>query len=129
MAKAIKAGHSRREGQIMDIVYRRGEATAQEVMEEMEDSPSYSTVRSLLVILENKGHLKHSKNGAQYNYHPSRPRKEAARTAISRLAETFFDGSAEKVVAALLDSSELNITENDLKKMEQMIRQARKEGR
>lgn len=129
MAKVIKTGFSRREGQIMDIVYRRGEATAQEVMEEMDDSPGYSTIRSLLGILEKKGHLLHSKKGPQYNYHPSRPRKEAARSAISKLVQTFFDGSAEQVVAALLDSSELNLSEKDLKKMEQMIRLARKEGR
>ena len=129
MAIAVTTGFSRREGQIMDIVYRRGEATAQEVMEEMDDSPSYSTVRSLLVILENKGHLMHSKKGARYNYYPSRPRNEAAMSAIAKLVQTFFDGSAEKVVAALLDSSELNLNETDLKTMEKMIRQARKEGR
>jgi predicted transcriptional regulator len=112
----------------MEIVYRRGEATAQEVMDEMEDSPSYSTIRSLLVILENKGFLKHTKKGARYNYQPTHPRKEAARKAISKLVQTFFDGSAEKVMAALLDSSDLNLSDQDLRAMEKMIRQARSEA-
>ena len=128
MANGITTGLSRREGQIMEIVYRRGEATAQEVMAELEDSPSYSTVRSLMVILENKGFLQHTKKGARYNYLPTRPRTEAAQSAISKVVQTFFDGSAEKVMAALLDSSELKLTQDDLKAMEKMIRQARKDG-
>lgn len=119
---------SRREGQIMEIVYRQGEATAQEVLDGMEDSPSYSTIRSLLVILENKGFLTHTKKGARYNYQPTRPRKEAARRAISKVVQTFFDGSAEKVMAALLDSSDLNLSDQDLRAMEKMIRQARSEA-
>lgn len=112
----------------MEIIYRRGEATAQEVHDEVEDSPSYSTIRSLLVILENKGFLQHTKKGARYNYQPTRPRKEAASRAISKVVQTFFDGSAEKVMAALLDSSDLNLSDQDLRGMEKLIRQARSEA-
>ncbi len=112
----------------MEIVYRLEEATAQEVMSELKDSPSYSTVRSLMGILENKGLLRHTKKGARYNYHPTRPRTEVAQSAISKVIQTFFDGSAEKVMAALLDSSDVNLTPENLKAMEKMIRQARKNG-
>jgi predicted transcriptional regulator len=119
---------SRRERQIMDIIYRCGEATALEVMGELENPPSYSTVRSLLAILERKGHLKHAKDGARYNYRPSRPRQEAARSAVRKMVETFFDGSAEKAVAALLDSSELRLSSEDIAKLTHMIRKARRES-
>ncbi len=129
MTTTTQANFSKRESQIMEIIYRRGEATAQEVMDEMADSPSYSTVRSLLTILESKGFLSHSKKGSRYNYRPTHPRTEVADSAISKLVRTFFDGSAEKAMAALIQSSELRLSDEDLHNMEKLIRQTRKQNR
>ncbi|MCX5683706.1 MAG: BlaI/MecI/CopY family transcriptional regulator [Planctomycetota bacterium] len=120
---------SRRERQIMDAVYRRGQASAAEVLKDLPDPPSYSAVRALLRILEEKGHLRHTKDGPRYVFLPVRPRDDAARTALKGVLKTFFDGSPEKAVAALLDAADAELTPEALKNLNRLIEQARKEGR
>jgi len=129
MKCAKDRGFSRREQEIMEIIYRRGQATAEEVLAGLADPPSYSSVRALLTILETKGHLRHTKVGKKYNYLPTKPCEQAAEHAISKLVKTFFAGSAEKAVAALLDSCDVPLTDEQLQRMEELIRRARKEGR
>jgi BlaI family transcriptional regulator, penicillinase repressor len=120
---------SRRERQIMDIVYRRGQATAAEVLAELPDPPGKTAVRTLLRILEDKGHLKHRQEGLAYVYLPSRPRAQAGRSALRRVLQTFFDGSLEKAVAAhLIDSGEA-LSPEELQRLADLIRQARKKGK
>src|SRR5437870_1044287 len=104
MSKTSSNQLSRRERQIMDIIYQRGRATAAEVKEGLADPPSYSAVRALLAILVNKGLLKIEEDGPRYLYHPIKPRQQAGRSAIKQVMETFFEGSVESAVAALLDS-------------------------
>jgi predicted transcriptional regulator len=120
---------SRRERQIMDAVYRRGQASAAEVLKDLPDPPSYSAVRALLRILEEKGHLRHKKDGPRYVYLPIRPRDDAARTALKGVLKTFFGGSPEKAVAALLDAADANLSPEALVNLTRLIEQARKEGR
>jgi predicted transcriptional regulator len=120
---------SRRERQIMDIIYRLGHASAAEVQKNLADPPSYSAVRALLRVLEEKGHLRHKKNGARYVFLPTQPRQNAARSALRRLLRTFFDNSAERAVVALLDVSDLKLSPTDLEHLTQLIDKARKEGR
>jgi predicted transcriptional regulator len=119
---------SRRERQIMDIIYRREEGSVADVLEEIPDSPSYSTVRALLGILEEKGHLKHRKDGPRYVYRPTRPQQEAGRSALRRVLETFFNGSAEKALAALLGGSDVGLAPEELERLAKLIEKARKEG-
>jgi predicted transcriptional regulator len=120
---------SRRERQIMDVIYRRGRASAAEVVAELADPPSYSAVRALLRILEDKGHLRHESEGGKYVYTPTRPREHAGRSALRRVLQTFFDNSAEKAVAALLDLHDAELSPEDLDRLAHLIEQARKEGR
>lgn len=122
---------SRRERQIMDVIYRRGRATASEVLEEMADPPSYSAVRAMLRILEDKGHLHHQQDGQRYIYLPTLPADNARRSALHHLLDTFFEGSREKMVAALLDEKRGRgqIGDDELDGMARLIEQARKEGR
>jgi BlaI family transcriptional regulator, penicillinase repressor len=120
---------SRREQQIMDIIYSRGEASANEVMENLPDPPSYSAVRALLRVLEEKGHLRHKQDGQRYVYSPTLARDRVKRSALRRVLQTFFDGSAEEAVAALLDISQERLSDDELQRMEELIKQARKEGR
>ena len=120
---------SRRERQIMDIVYSRGQATATEVMENLPDPPSYSAVRALLRVLEEKGHLRHTLDGQRYIFSPTIARERAKRSALRGVLQTFFGGSAEEAVAALLDISQERLSDAELKRMENLIKQARKEGR
>lgn len=120
---------SRRERQIMDIVYREGRVTPREVLEHLPDPPSYSAVRALLRILENKGHLRHVAEGKRYVYLPTLPRARASRSALRRMLRTFFDGSTEKAVAALIDLSRSDLSEAELARLSALIAQARKEGR
>jgi BlaI family transcriptional regulator, penicillinase repressor len=120
---------SRRERQIMDIVYSRGKATATEVMENLADPPSYSAVRSLLRVLEEKGHLRHEQDGQRYVYSPTIEREQAKFSALQRVLQTFFDDSTEEAVAALLDISQERLSDQELERMEQLIKQARREGR
>ena len=118
---------SRRERQILDILYARGSATAAEVKDSLPDPPSYSAVRALLRILEEKGHARHETEGTRYVYLPSVPRESARTSALSRIVQTFFDGSAAQAAAALVDSGSLS--DDDLTRLSEMIERARKEGR
>ncbi len=129
MGRPLKDGLSRRERQIMDVIYRRGRATAAEVMEELPEAPSYSAVRALLRVLEAKGHVQHKSNGPRYVFLPTVPREQARRSALKQLVQTFFDGSAEQAVAALLDLSASKLSDDELNRLSKLIDQARKEGR
>ena len=122
-------GLSRRERQIMDILYQRVKASASEVREAMPDAPSYSAVRAMLRILEEKGQVKHQAEGLKYVYVPAVPRDKAKRTAMKHLMDTFFSGSPEHVMAALLDVTSTKLTADELDRMAQMIDRARKEGK
>ena len=126
---ATPAGLSRRERQIMDILYQRGKAAASEVLEAMPDPPSYSAVRAMLRVLEEKGHVKHQAEGLKYVYVPTVPRDRAKKSAVKHLMETFFHESPEQVVAALLDVSASRLTRDELDRMAAMIERARKEGK
>ena len=129
MSKKEPSTLSRRERQIMDIIYSRGTASATEVMESLPDPPSYSAVRALLRVLEEKGHLRHEQDGQRYVYSPTVERERAKRSALRRVLQTFFDDSAEDAVAALLDISQENLSDGELRRMENLIKQARREGR
>ena len=129
MAKHWQTHLSRRERQIMEIIYRRGRASAADVMKNLPDPPSYSAVRATLRILEEKGYLRHEKQGARYVFRPTLPRTRAGRSALRQLLKTFFDGSVERAVAALLDVSESELSDEDLDRLARLIEQARKEGR
>jgi BlaI family transcriptional regulator, penicillinase repressor len=118
---------SRRERQVMDLVYERGRATAAEITAGLPDPPSYSAVRALLRILEEKGHLRHEADKLRYVYMPTVPRDQASRSALRNLVRTFFEGSATQAVAALLDQASLS--DADLERLAQLIDEARKEGR
>jgi predicted transcriptional regulator len=118
---------SRRERQIMDIVYRLGGATVAQVRDEMEDPPGYSAVRAHLGTLERKGHMTHSEEGPRYVYRPTVPRQVALKSALQRVVESFFEGSPAKAAVALLGMSDLD--ENELAELQDLIEQAREEGR
>jgi predicted transcriptional regulator len=129
MGKRNGRGLSRRERQIMDVIYRRGQATAAEVLEGMPEPPSYSAVRAMLRVLEEKGHLRHEQAGPRYVFRPTVPREQARRSALEQLVHTFFDGSTEQTVAALLDLSDRKLSHAELDRLAGLIDQARKEGR
>ena len=129
VSKAAEKGLSRRERQIMDVIYRRGQATAAEVLEDLPDPPSYSAVRAMLRVLEEKGHLRHEQQGPRYVFLPTVPREQARRSALKQLVQTFFDGSTEQAVAALLDLSDRALSDAELDRLARLIDQARKEGR
>lgn len=120
---------SRRERQIMEIVYRRGRASAADVLDDLPDPPSYSAVRALLRILEEKGHLEHTEEGRRYLYIPVVPRDEARRTALRGLVENFFEGSRSKLMTALLDDDGAKLTGQEMEVLRRMIRRAEEEGR
>jgi predicted transcriptional regulator len=120
---------SRRERQIMDVIYALQEATVNQVLERLPSPPSYSAVRALLRVLEHKGHLVHRQIGPRYIYSPTLPRERARRSALKHLLQTFFDDSTEDAVAALLDISEDNLTAEDYSRLLELIQKARKEGR
>ncbi len=120
---------SRRERQIMDIVYEMNEATVAQVLELIPDPPSYSTVRALLGVLEEKGHLIHKQQGPRYIYSPTIPREEARQNALKHILKTFFDNSTEEVVAALLNISEEDLSEEEYKRLTKLIKKAQNEGR
>jgi BlaI family transcriptional regulator, penicillinase repressor len=120
---------SRRERQIMDILYRGGKASAAEVREAMEDAPSYSAVRAMLRVLEEKGHVRHQAEGLRYVYLPVVAREQAKRSAVKHLMNTFFNDSPEQIVAALLDVSSTRLTREELDRMAALIEKARKEGK
>jgi predicted transcriptional regulator len=119
---------SRRERQILDILYQRGRATAAEVQSALPEPPSYSAVRALLRILEEKGHIRHQQDGPRYVYMPTVPRDNAQRSAMRHLLQTFFDGSAEQAISALLDDSSAKLSPAELDRLARMIDTARKSG-
>lgn len=119
---------SRRQRQIMDIIYAQGKASAAQVRQAMSDPPSYSSVRTLLRILEEKGHLQHRDEGGRYIFLPTRSRTQASRSAMRRMLDTFFEGSAEQALAALLDVSKAAAAPKELARLAKLIDQARKEG-
>ena len=121
------AGLSRRERQIMDILYRSGKASASEVREAMADAPGYSAVRAMLRVLEEKGHVKHQAEGLKYVYVPTVAQEKAKRSAVKHVLDTFFSGSAEQIVAALLDVSATRLTREELDRMSEMIEKAKRE--
>jgi BlaI family transcriptional regulator, penicillinase repressor len=123
------AGLSRRERQIMEVLYQRGQSSAAEVREAMEDAPSYSAVRAMLRVLEEKGHVKHQAEGLKYVYAPTMNRDKAKRSAVKHLLDTFFGDSPAQVVAALLDVSSKHLSAEELDRMAEMIARAKKEGK
>lgn len=128
MARVLHAVLSRRERQIMDVLYRRGRSTAAEVMNDLPGDPSSSTVRTQLRVLEAKGHVRHEEEGLRYVYLPAVPRRAARRSAVRHLVETFFDGSAEKAVVALLGGEAARLSDEELERIAALIEKARKEG-
>jgi predicted transcriptional regulator len=120
---------SRRERQIMDVLYRKTSATVAEVMERLPDPPGYSAVRALLRILEQKGHIRHEEKAGRYVFMPTVRREKAKLSAIRHLVQTFFDGSPEEAVAALLDASSSKLSESELDRLQELIDKARKGGR
>jgi predicted transcriptional regulator len=129
MARPKPDSLSRRERQIMDVVYRLGRATAAEVQEGLPDPPSYSAIRALLRILEEKGHLRHERDGPRYVFLPTVGRDKARRSALRRLVQTFFEGSTAQAVAALLGEPGTNLSGEDLDRLSRLIDAARNEGR
>ena len=119
---------SRRERQIMDILYRRGKATSGEVMEDLPGNSSYSTVRTQLRVLEEKGHVRHEEEGLRYVYVPEVSRGAASKSALKHLMDTFFDGSASKTVAALLGGDARRLSDDELERIARLIAKARKDG-
>lgn len=118
---------TRRERQIMDVVHRLGSATAAEVVEEIPDHPGYSSVRKLMSILEEKGHLRHRRDGKQYVYLPTEPRNVAAEKALKTVLSTFFGGSLEKAMTTFLNSEEAKVSDDELQRLAQMIEEAQRE--
>jgi predicted transcriptional regulator len=119
---------TRRERHIMDILFRLGRATAEEVMHAMPGEPSYSTVRTQLRVLEEKGHVRHEEHGRKYVYLPAVPRAAVRKSALRHVVETFYDGSVEKVVAALLGGDASRLSDAELDRIGELVRKARKES-
>jgi BlaI family transcriptional regulator, penicillinase repressor len=113
----------------MDIIYRRGQATAAEVLQDLPDPPGYSAVRAMLRVLEEKGYLRHEYKGPRYVFLPTLPLEKARRSALQQVVQTFFDGSIERAVSALLDDSGAKLSEQEFERLAQLIEQVRKEGR
>jgi BlaI family transcriptional regulator, penicillinase repressor len=129
MAKHEDHQLSRRERQIMDVLHARREATAAEVLAALPDPPSYSAVRALLRILEEKGHARHRRERARYVYTPRLSRETASRSALQRVVSTFFQGSITQAMAALLETGHTGLSDAELDKLERIIKQTKKEGR
>ena len=127
MANRVHLNLSRRERQIMDVIFQRCRATAVEIMENLPDPPSYSAVRATLRILEEKGHVQHDQNGLRYVFFPTMAQETAKRLEMEYLLETFFNGSVEQAVAALLDKSASKLSEEELGRLAQLIEKARKD--
>jgi len=128
MTRALHTVLTRRERQIMDILFRRGRATAAEVMEDLPGEPSYSTVRTQLRVLEDKGHVRHEEDGVRFIYMPAVARHAARKSALRHLVETFFDGSSEKAVAALLGGEGSKLSDEQLDRIADLIARARKDA-
>jgi predicted transcriptional regulator len=125
---SLHASLTRRERQIMDVLFRRGRATAAEVMDALPGNSSYSTVRTQLRVLEEKGHVRHEQDGVRFVYMPAMARHAASKSALRHVVDTFFDGSAEKAVAALLGRDGARLTDEQIDRIAEMIAKARKEG-
>ncbi len=129
MPKLPHSALSRRERQIMDILYRLGRATANEVMAELPGEPHYSTVRTQLRVLESKGHIRHEEQGLRFIYTPRIPRYAVRQSALRHLIETFFEGSAEKMLSTLLGPEGSKLSEEELDRLARLIEKAKKGGR
>ena len=129
MPKTLHSTLSRRERQIMDILYRLGRATANEVMAELPGEPSDSTVRTQLRVLVNKGHVRHEEQGLRYIYSPTVPRHTVRQSALRHLIETFFEGSAEKMLSTLLGSGRSKLSDEELNRLADLIDKAKKGGK
>jgi|SRR5688500_9334942 len=127
-SRHLHATLSRRERQIMDVLFQRGRATAADVMDALPGTPSYSTVRTQLRVLEEKGHVRHEADGVRFVYMPAVPRHTARKSALRHVVDTFFEGSAEKAVAALLGGEATRLTDEQIDRIAEMIANARKEG-
>ena len=119
---------SRRERQIMDVIYQLGRASAAEVLERLPSPPGYSAVRAMLRLLEEKGVVRHEQDGQRYVFIPTLAREKARKSALKQMIHTFFDGSATDAVAALLDLSRAKLTKDELDNLSRMIEEARKKG-
>jgi BlaI family penicillinase repressor len=128
MATSLLTVLTRRERHIMDILFRLGRATAEEVMKELSGKPSYSTVRTQLRVLEEKGHVRHEEHGRRYVYMPVVRRDAVRRSALRHVVDTFFGGSVEKIVAALLGGEAARVSEAELDRIVDLVAKARKEG-
>jgi BlaI family transcriptional regulator, penicillinase repressor len=128
MTREIHVDLSRRERQIMNILYRCGRATAADIREQLPNKPSYSGVRAMLRILEEKGHVRHEEEALRYVFLPTVPREKAKRSAVAQLLETFFEGSTEKAVAALLNGSSTGLSHEELDRLSLLIEEAKKRG-
>jgi BlaI family transcriptional regulator, penicillinase repressor len=117
---------TRRERQIMDILYRRGRATGNEVLADLPGTPNYSTVRTQLRVLERKGHVRHEEHGLRFVYMPAVPRRAARKSALRHLVDTFFDGSVEQVVGALLGGEAARVSDDDLERIAEHVARARR---
>ena len=126
MPRMIGNGLSRREREIMEILHRAGKATATEVMEALPDPPSYSAVRSILRVLEEKGHIRHEEDGKRYLYRPTEARNTAARSALRNVVQNFFGGSLESAVKTFLSDTDVSLSEEELARMAEVIDRARK---
>ncbi len=127
--KPGKDGHSRREREIMDALYKLGKASAAQIMAQIPDPPSYTAIRSHLTILEKKGHVRHSDDGTRYIYEPLVAREQMGHRAIDSLLKTFFDNSVERAVTALLTRKDADVSNEDLERLSRLIDKARREGR
>lgn len=129
MSSHVHADLGRRERQIAEVVYRLGRATVTEVLENLPDPPSYSSVRAMLRILESKGHLKHLQEGPRYVYLPAVRREKASRSALDHLVRTFFDGSTGRAVAALLENGDVQLSDAEIERLSKLIHKTRRQGR
>ena len=128
-ANRMQSVLTKRERQIMDVLYRLGRGTAGEILDALSGAPSYSTVRTQLRVLETKGHVRHEEHGLRYVYMPTVPRHSARKSALKHLVETFFDGSSAKVVAALLGGEASRLSDDDLARIAELVEQARSGSR
>ena len=128
MSRTSPPALSRRERQIMDVVYRRGRATAAEVHADLPDAPTYTTVRGLLRVLEEKGHLRHEEHGRQFVYLPSTAKSDAGASQLSHVVRTFFGGSPADAMAALLGTQQARVSDEELERLAALVAQARERG-
>ncbi len=128
MVKSVHSNLSRRERQIMDVLFQRGQATAADIMENIPEPPGYSAVRAMLRVLEDKGHVRHEQDGPRYVFIPTVTRDKAKRSAMKHMLDTFFEGSTAQAVATLLDESGSKLSDDELERLSSLIDKARKEG-